>query len=510
MSYRPEITFLEGSNDISDYVLSFDAAHGVNIFGFKRESNRVQLGGTMILDNADDYWTPARIAGLGVIKMMHKTDLLMQALVFDYDYQPRDQTVRCELRSAQLGQYQGSLELNAGNVPAQAGMGFTLAEIVEASGLTITPEQPWATGLNMDQGSVYQSSKIDFLDDLEVAADGFVYEDHEGALRFMGWDDARGSSLVLNSNSHYIERDTAESIVRFGWRRDAQSFKTLDIDFIDDGGTFDEGMRLQDLGYWEEFPGVDFVRVLHMQPLREIGGLTYDRPVSSFAFHSSIGSSVNVSRRPPPFTGGFPPYEIIVGSPRINPENPEEVLLRIQVGLQGSQSFHTRFRNLWLMSDYRIDSKMYPDAFTETERRITTRDDGTSLLGERPAMPWPVDDGLIPTIGERVLGWSTRTPRVTRLCFSLIQQTEDKFNSLVRHRIGSVAEMLLTVDGLPVAGFGANLHIRWRYDRGRYSCVEMDFLELRELPNEYRLYRLSLDNPLFRIDDEGPLYREVS
>ena len=432
MSYRPEIIFLEGSNDISDYVLAFDGSHGVNIYGFKDRFNRIDLGGTMILDNADDYWTPARIAGLGVIKMMHKTDLLMQARVFDYDYQPRDQTVKCTLGTAQLAQYQGSIELNAGNVPAQAGMGFTIEEIVQASGLTITPEESWPTGLNMDQGSVYQSSKINFLDDLQVAADGFVYEDHEGGLRFMGWDDARGSSLVLNSNSHYIERDTAESIVRFGWRRDAQKFKTLEITYIEDGGTFDAGNRLGSLGYWEESSN-DYGRTLHMQPLREIAGLTYDQPVNTFAFHHDFGSSVSVSRRPPPYTGSIPPYNVSIGTPRINPENPAEILVSVFVGQQGDEGIDTRFNNLWLFSSYRIDSSMYPDSFTETDRRATTRDDALSVLGERPAMPWPVDDAMIPTIRDRVLAWSTRAPRVTRLCFSLIQQTEDKFNSLVRH-----------------------------------------------------------------------------
>ena len=41
-------------------------------------------------------------------------------------------------------------------------MGFSIAEIVGASGLTITPEAPWATGLNMDQGTVYRSHKNEF------------------------------------------------------------------------------------------------------------------------------------------------------------------------------------------------------------------------------------------------------------------------------------------------------------------------------------------------------------
>ena len=136
----------------------------------------------------------------------------------------------------------------------------------------------------MDQGTVYQSTKTNFLDDLEVAADGFVYEDHLGGLRFMGWDDSRGASLIINPNSFYIERDTAESIERHGWRRDAQAFKTLDITYLPDGGSFDQGMRLSSLGYWESFPGVNGVRILHMQPLREIGGLTYTHPVDRFAF----------------------------------------------------------------------------------------------------------------------------------------------------------------------------------------------------------------------------------
>ena len=510
MSYRPEITFLEDTNDISDYVLAFDGSHGVNIYGVKTGYNRIELGGTMILDNVDDYWTAARLAGLGAIKMMHKTDLLMQAGILDYDYQPRDKTVRCTLGTVNGLQYFGSIELNGGNIPGQAGMGFSIAEIVGASGLTITPEEPWATGLNMDQGTVYQSTKTNFLGDLEVAADGFVYEDHLGGLRFLGWDDSRGASLIINPNSFYIERDTAESIERHGWRRDAQAFKTLDITYLPDGGSFDQGMTLSSLGYWESFPGVNGVRILHMQPLREIGGLTYTHPVDRFAFHNRIDATIDVSRRPPPFTGTIPPYEATIGTPYINPENPQEVLVRVQLGPQGTDSWDTKFSNLWLRSNYIIDSSMYPESFTETERRITTRDDGLSALGERPAMPWPVDDVMLATISDRVLDWSTRTPRVTRLCFSLVQQTEDKFNSLVGHRIGSIAEMLVTVDGLPVSGFAANLHIRWRYDRGRYSCVEMDFLELRDLPSEYRLYRLTEDNPLFRIDDQSPLYREVS
>ena len=152
MSYRPEITFLEDTNDISDDVLAFNGSHGVNIYGYKDNYHRLEIGGTMILDNADDYWTPARLAGLGVIKMMHKNDVLMQAIVIDFDYQPKDRTVRCELGTANALQYFGSIELNGGNIPGQAGMGFSIAEIVGASGLTITPEEPWATGLNMDQG----------------------------------------------------------------------------------------------------------------------------------------------------------------------------------------------------------------------------------------------------------------------------------------------------------------------------------------------------------------------
>ena len=134
MSYRPEITFLEDTNDISDYVLAFDGSHGVNIYGVKTGYNRIELGGTMILDNVDDYWTAARLAGLGTIKMMHKTDLLMQAAILDYDYQPRDKTVRCTLGTANGLQYFGSIELNGGNIPGQAGMGFSIAEIVGASG----------------------------------------------------------------------------------------------------------------------------------------------------------------------------------------------------------------------------------------------------------------------------------------------------------------------------------------------------------------------------------------
>ena len=495
MSYRPDIRIYNDAEDITDDVLAFSFGHGVDILNSKTGYNRLDSGGEMLLENWNDGWDAARLDSLGVIELRHATDVLCRCRSLEYEFDRRDAQVRVTLQTAQPAQYIGQLVINAGSVPGAGGSSLTLAQVVAASGVTITPEVGFSGELNMDQGTIYEASRLQFLNDVAVAGDGFVYEDHLGNLRYMRWDDSRPSTLQITPGDFYIDNDTAVSHLRRFWRRDAQKVKTLQVDYLDDGGTFDTGQRLTDCGYRQDVSGT--LSIFHLTPLREVGGLTYTQDVDTFAYHSHFDASISLENVPPPFTGSHPAWGFNVTLVQLNPDDPREIL--VYVRRTGNVSWTPN--DLWLNGAYRVDSKMWPPAFTENEFILLARDDGQVVLGELDPMPWPVDDAALPVLTARLRDRATMVPQVTKLCFSFNQQTQDKFNSLARHRIGSVAAVDLDVEGLPVDGLMANLYVRWKYEAGRYSCVEMHFLKLEERPT-HGVFIGDTDHPVFIGDDQ--------
>ena len=490
MSYRPDIRIYNDAEDITDDVLAFSFGHGVDIINSKTGYQRVAAGGEMLLENWNDGWDAARLDSLGVIELRHNADVLCRCRSLEYDFDRRDAQVRVTLQTAQPAQYVGQVLINAGSVPGAGGSSLTLGQVVAASGLTITSEAGFGSELNMDQGTVYDASREQFLSDVAVAGGGFVYEDHLGGLRFMALDDARPSTLQITPDEFYIDNDTAVSHLRRYWRRDAQQVRTLQVDLLDDGGTFDSGVAIAGCGYFA-VQNSQHVYV-HFTPLREVGGLTYTQPVDRFAYHSDFDSVVNLT-----YSGTLPPGRGIAVSvpPYINPNDPREILFRMSL-TGGGDTPSGWWRSVHLGAHYRIDSKMYPAEFTENEYLLLANDDGQVVLGELDPLPWPVDDAALPVLTARLLERATMIPQVTKLCFSFNQQTQDKFNSLVGHRIGSVAAVDLDVEGLPVDGLMANLYVRWKYEAGRYSCVEMHFLKLEERPT----------HGVFLGDEQHPVY----
>ena len=179
----------------------------------------------MLLENFDGYWTPALLDGLGVLEMRWGTELLARAAVLEHEFDKQNGLVAVTLQSAGEDALKNEVDITA---TAEV----TAADVIAASGVTVTPEAPLGTDVKMDQGGTFRGDAEEFADGLAVFLDGYVYENHLGELRALEKSDSRQASLHINPANFDIEEASAVSFLRRRWRRDAQNIETLGITLI--------------------------------------------------------------------------------------------------------------------------------------------------------------------------------------------------------------------------------------------------------------------------------------
>ena len=193
----------------------------------------------------------------------------------------------------------------------------------------------------------------------------------------------------------------------------------------------------------------------------------------------------------------------------VNAQNP----IYLYFNISGDAGTTQAEQRAWLRAavikrNFEVFSLLLPTVFDEHPQRLMAG--ATVEHGLAPDMPWAISEDSVEVVQSRLEDLAENVPRVTKIVFPMVQETEARFRQLVEHRIGSISDMFITEDDLSIHGIMANLFIRWRWEVGRYNSVEMHFLQLRSPATEYRLVRLSEDNPIFRTDADNPLYRGIA
>lgn len=490
MTYRPEFAFWSDADDITEHVVAFEFDHGVNILNTKTEPDRAETGGSMLLENFDGYWTVARLDALGVIEKRWKTEVLARATVFEHEFDKNNGLVRVDLQSA------GAAAL-ANEVSIAASAELTPAEVITASGVAITPESAFAPSVKMDQGGSFMGTAEEFADAMAIFTDGFVYENHLGELRLLEKDDSRGANLHINVANFDMEEESAVSYLRRRWRRDAQNILTLGItlervEFDRDVGTTVGSLT----GFTWNYLGHNQFRVFFSPYL----GLTEEEQMR-FRFYEEGFSGLTLRKQGASSDTNHAVF--------VNAQNP----IYLYFNISGDAGTTQAEQRAWLRAavikrNFEVFSLLLPTVFDEHPQRLMAG--ATVEHGLAPDMPWAISEDSVEVVQSRLEDLAENVPRVTKIVFPMVQETEARFRQLVEHRIGSISDMFITEDDLSIHGIMANLFIRWRWEVGRYNSVEMHFLQLRSPATEYRLVRLSEDNPIFRTDADNPLYRGIA
>ena len=168
-------------------------------------------------------------------------------------------------------------------------------------------------------------------------------------------------------------------------------------------------------------------------------------------------------------------------------------------------------------TSYRVDFE-FPDGMLEYYKTANVRppiyqifatevNTESRRLLPRNRLSLRIDDtGVYQTINDILdawAGWQAHWGNFAILPDALYEGEE---RSIPQKRPGDVVN--LDVGGLYHRSMITR--VGWQMEGIRDLSVTWNAITLGGLPSEYRLYRLTEDNPLFRIDDQGPLYREVS
>ena len=456
-----------GAGDLTGSVLGIVQWYGGNAFTNKRGYNRVPPGGTLMLDNRNDLFTDDALGALTTIELRHGSTVLCRSAVSEYEYTQQRRAINITLRTP-LAQSQTEI-VNASTGSTISNMPFTIEELITATGVTITPETSWHS-YRVGGGSLISSDLARFYSDLGIFADAYIYEDRFGNFRALNVDtDDRDAVLEIAPSHYQFEADSISSHLRSGWRRDAQQITYNDSVFHQDDHTFRHGNSLPSFRHVDD----GRYRTHYLSSFRgSWNALSPPQEAESLFSHYVWTGAPNFRR--PANSGNF----VETRSVYINPSNPKEVVLTLEIPLGQS---NTSWTNLQFQGDWYIGTVFFPVDFTVNTIDITARQDGMIEFGRLPPLPWPVAEDDIPLVQAKVEEKSEGSPRVTKLVFPINQRTLTQFSELAALECGSVVNLRVNTRGLQLSGRNAVMFKRWNFTPRRYSSLEMHFLELETL-----------------------------
>ena len=494
MSWTPVLQVLAGTTDITDYVSSLDFAFGAGILRNRDSWRQYKSGGSMTLLNRNGYWSDASLAALDAITVNIDSALAFKCRAGEYTSNAARRTAQVRLDGFNAALYDNQMEMDTSATTSEA-------DLAAFSSFTVTP-YPAFFGYKADAGEHWVGREYDYLKALADFAGGIAFEDRNGDVGIYVFEsDTRVGSFILSPASHVYELRGMERRLHDSWRRDAQRATTLNTTLKSYTATIPADTDWDEIGYYIHDRGkgryelyVDLIDLAGQSSKRD-DFVYFDQDVVNEDWPSGfdVKGSANDLDWASDVDG-----------------KPGAIRFRVNVDNEASATA----ADFEFTEDFDIAVYFYVlsgDAkYVETTYINDTDMDGVSTLGYLPDMPFLLDETSQTLMDDKLIAWSSKTPRVTRMVFPVRQRTQAAWQQLQNMTLGSPVQIFSGVSGAAFNEIGTPLYRRYRFARGRGQTptCEIHFLCYRDASADFELAWEAADQKIFwEAADQQILWR---